>query len=963
MEIINKDWLTKVIFEINFVEVFSQINPHTPDASKKLENLIAIKAESLRTLLLEKFPDKDEKIIFQNVLAIAYENPVLLICSWRTLLEASKVNKILLDEVERLSEAINKSKLAKTGLKILLENKITQIPTIEAIDGITPALNFRYWLASQKIDDIDVVDCIRFPQINKKISRLAWQREMKNLLEKKKGNLVSPIDKAAFEKLSDSEKMLLISDVKIFNQLTIEIGSREKIFLKLKSIFENQIILTKTIFEALRCIQKRRLFRANEILDSINIEHYHGGLAARFMPIFRKKITTYVYPDIDIWEHIDPKNLDTLCKLCGDKKIPAYLTYSAEKICELLAERKLMVSEILTKDFLIIQKTWGRKEELLLVRNGIYEALESISNEVVIDLLPKLIESTNTKQPSNIVLTALGKFISTNDHFETLIPYVIDENYPVFRDLFQYYGECYREKYFKTLIKYYGSNCDISFIDSSKGSDISALIEFLNDPSVIDPKNYRIELSNAIACKLIEHLPKLKPYSRLQANAFILWSNLASSFIRHCPEGSEYLSLSLKSDQIIALLNEPLLPMNLWNMFINSVKEVPTQKSLRIQKLGQIDSVEFLKQIREYPEVIDKIGKQYAKSFKLLKNDQDRIATVICLRKIPKSLKKLQAYWTKQEFTAASMSACEYLPPKSRQRAYLSLIANLDKSVTLPLAALMSSSKKDASAGNKFNHLYNSFEIPKKNGKKRTITAPSPILKKVQKSVLNHLLNPIKIHPAAHGFKKSKSILTNATPHVNKEIVANCDVADCFPSVSWPLIYRALKISFENSIGIEAVSLLTDICSKNGSLPMGAPTSPALLNIILFRTDEILSNEASKSNCSYTRYADDLTFSGDEKAIKLIGIAKFTLNRIGLNIDPNKTNIFRRGRRQSVTGLVVNERISVNKKFRKLVRAAQHNIVIDKDPTWLGKPTTRSSIQGRVDFINYIHKQPNEKKD
>ena len=116
MEIINKDWLTKVIFEINFVEVFSQINPHTPDASKKLENLLAIKAESLRTLLLEKFPDKDEKIIFQNVLAIAYENPVLLICSWRTLLEASKVNKILLDEVERLSEAINKSKLAKTGL-------------------------------------------------------------------------------------------------------------------------------------------------------------------------------------------------------------------------------------------------------------------------------------------------------------------------------------------------------------------------------------------------------------------------------------------------------------------------------------------------------------------------------------------------------------------------------------------------------------------------------------------------------------------------------------------------------------------------------------------------------------------------------------------------------------------------------------------------------------------------------
>jgi retron-type reverse transcriptase len=194
-------------------------------------------------------------------------------------------------------------------------------------------------------------------------------------------------------------------------------------------------------------------------------------------------------------------------------------------------------------------------------------------------------------------------------------------------------------------------------------------------------------------------------------------------------------------------------------------------------------------------------------------------------------------------------------------------------------------------------------------------------------------------------------------------IVANCDVANCFPSVSWTLIYGALKKSFEESIGVEAVSLLTDICSKDGSLPMGAPTSPALLNMILYKTDEILSNEAEKLNCSYTRYADDLTFSGNEESIKLIGLAKFTLNRIGLNIDPNKTNVFRRGRRQSVTGLVVNEKISVNKKYRKLVRAAQHNISLDNEPTWLGKPTSKSSIQGRVDFINYIHKKPNAKKD
>jgi RNA-directed DNA polymerase len=164
-------------------------------------------------------------------------------------------------------------------------------------------------------------------------------------------------------------------------------------------------------------------------------------------------------------------------------------------------------------------------------------------------------------------------------------------------------------------------------------------------------------------------------------------------------------------------------------------------------------------------------------------------------------------------------------------------------------------------------------------------------------------------------------------------------------------------------MGIEAVSILTDICSKDGSLPMGAPTSPALLNIVLYKTDEFLSKAAFNLNCSYTRYADDLTFSGDDKAIKLIGLAGFSLSKIGLQIDPVKTNIFRRGRRQSVTGLVVNDGISVNRKYRKFVRAAAHRIERDQEPTWHGKLVTNTSIQGRIDFINSVHKKNNAKKD
>ena len=468
-------------------------------------------------------------------------------------------------------------------------------------------------------------------------------------------------------------------------------------------------------------------------------------------------------------------------------------------------------------------------------------------------------------------------------------------------------------------------------------------------------------MAKLLTSNLLKHLPGLKPYSNEQLNNFHLWANLAFSFTICCSEAGKYLAESINSDQASILLNDQHFPMNLWERIINYIQDEKFQLLLRSQNLSRMNSSEFLKNLRERPSLIDYVGIKNKRPFKEYKNDLDRIATIICIRKSPKSLKKIQGYWSKLEFKEAVLSACEYLPPRSRQRGYLSLISHLDKSATIPLAAILSSSKKSVEPGNKLNHLYSSFEIPKKNGQKRMITAPSQILKKVQKSVLINLLNDIKVHPAANGFCIGKSIVSNAAPHTKKKIVVNCDISNCFPSVSWSLIHRSLKISLEKQLGIAAVSLLTDICSKDGALPMGAPTSPVLLNIILYKTDEILFRESSKLNCSYTRYADDLTFSGDENAIKLIGLAKFSLNKIGLEIDPIKTNIFRRGRRQSVTGLVVNDGISVNKKYRKLVRAATHKIEQNKEPFWLGEPVTKSSIRGRIDFINSVNKKYEKK--
>ena len=962
MKLFNIGLLRTAIEEINFVEVFRLINPHAPDAIEQLEKFISIKADSLLTLLLDKSSRINEKVIFQNMFAIAYEDPLLLMAIWRALLKAANKNKSLDIEVNRIKGAIYKSNLSKTGLKILLTEKITELPTIDVIKGITPALNFRYWLATQNLGEINIIDLIRFPQISKKISRLAWQREVKKLSENSKyKQLPNSIDKNTYDNLRVSEKMLLASDSEIFSKFTVDNSNRKNELEKLNNILKNQNEIAPILFSIIRCIQKRELYKANKLLDQIDTKNYQGELVSRFSPILRKKITEYVYPKVESWQHLNTKSLTKLHKLCENQEIATYFNASAKKVATLLSEKKLILSDIHPKDLSLIRSNWTDEEKYNLIKNGIYKAFTYIPDEVAIKLLPQLLENISSKEPSELVLNKISGLILSGKYFDELLPYLIEGKYSILTELFRSDGSYHRSKYSQRVIKYFGSKNDISCVDNFNENHVKELLEYLNNPDVIDPLAYQKSLASLLTINLLKHLPGFRPYSWKQLNKFLLWANLALSFTKLCSEGGKHLTESLKPDQITILMNEVHLPDNLWKKVIDHVQDQKCQLLLRSSNFKRLNAKEFLKNLKLYPSLIDYIGIKNKAQFKEFKDKSDKVSTLICLRKSPKSLKKIQENWTKSEFRDIALAACDYLPPKSRQRGYLSLIANLDKSITLPLAALMASSKKDASAGNKLNHLYNSFEIPKKNGAMRTITAPFPILKRVQKSVLTNLLNTIMAHPAANGFCIRKSIVTNALPHTNKKIVANCDITNCFPSVSWPLIYRALKTSFENLIGIEAVSLLTDICSKDGALPMGAPTSPALLNIVLYKTDVILSKSSSKFNCDYTRYADDLTFSGDENAIKLIGLAEISLNKIGLKIDPIKTNIFRRGRRQSVTGLVVNNGVSVNKKYRKLVRAAAHRIEQNQVPTWLGKAVTKSSIRGRIDFINSVQKKVNEK--
>lgn len=256
--------------------------------------------------------------------------------------------------------------------------------------------------------------------------------------------------------------------------------------------------------------------------------------------------------------------------------------------------------------------------------------------------------------------------------------------------------------------------------------------------------------------------------------------------------------------------------------------------------------------------------------------------------------------------------------------------------------------------GYRFEDLYSTYEIPKKSGKPRLICAPNSALKRIQKALVINLLHPLGAHKSVYGFVPGRSIVDNARHHVSKDVVVSVDIRDCFPSVRWPLILSALRRDLGGKLRQETLLFLLDLFTKDGRLPIGAPTSPSVLNRVLTKTDEILYGQAYSRGYDYTRYADDITFSGDKNVTQMIGITRGVLTRINLELDPKKTNIFRRGRRQLCTGLVVNENVNIPRKVRKRLRAAVHAFQAGKNVTWNGEMTTLSSLRGRLEFLKMV---------
>jgi len=304
----------------------------------------------------------------------------------------------------------------------------------------------------------------------------------------------------------------------------------------------------------------------------------------------------------------------------------------------------------------------------------------------------------------------------------------------------------------------------------------------------------------------------------------------------------------------------------------------------------------------------------------------------------------------------------------------LSTAHDLSQAMGISLAELrfMSFSRKVST----LRH-YKQFDLSKKSGGVRRIAAPMPRLKRLQYWILDNILNKLPLHTAAHGFVSGRSILSNAKGHVGSEIVVNLDLENFFPTI----VYRRVKGLFKSFGYSDQVStILGLICTEfdfeqvildeqhyfvgNGhrKLPQGAPTSPAISNLICQRLDRRLAGMAKAMDYRYTRYADDLTFSSKKPARhvqKLLWRSRQIICDEGFIINKPKTRIMRQHRCQEVTGIVINKKMSVNRATRRRLRALVYQIEKNgfENKQWDGKTglAMLRAIRGMAQFILMVN--------
>lgn len=277
---------------------------------------------------------------------------------------------------------------------------------------------------------------------------------------------------------------------------------------------------------------------------------------------------------------------------------------------------------------------------------------------------------------------------------------------------------------------------------------------------------------------------------------------------------------------------------------------------------------------------------------------------------------------------------------------------------------------------------YATFQIKKRFGSARLIEAPTTSIKILQQK-LNQVLQAVyRPKRCVHGFVEGCSVRTNALCHVRRRYVFNVDIKDFFSSINFGRV-RGMFIAKPYNLPPKVATVLAQLCCFNGRLPQGAPTSPTVSNMICSKMDSQLQRLSQSYRCTYTRYADDMTFSTSRRFFPTALASVNDLNQVepgadllqiisanGFSLHPDKVWLRRRDRRQEVTGVTVNEFPNVTRQFTNQIRAMLHaweTYGIDAAQSdfetvhdhkhrspWSGQPSFKRVVKGKIEYLGMI---------
>jgi retron-type reverse transcriptase len=270
---------------------------------------------------------------------------------------------------------------------------------------------------------------------------------------------------------------------------------------------------------------------------------------------------------------------------------------------------------------------------------------------------------------------------------------------------------------------------------------------------------------------------------------------------------------------------------------------------------------------------------------------------------------------------------------------------------------------------------YVSFTVPKKSGGTRTLSAPHRTLAAAQQWIFANIVGKLPVEPPAHGFIAGRGTVSNASAHTGKAVIVNMDLEGFFPSITFPRVASVFRRLGYSPAVATILGLICTECPRREvryegkvyyvatgprGLPQGACTSPGLSNQVARRLDRRLDGLAVKMGLRYTRYADDLTFSGDQELREYVGYLMARIRHIaqeeGFTVNEKKSRVLRRNARQTVTGLVVNDKPGAKREEVRRLRAILHRARTEglEKQNREGRPNFRAWLLGMIAYVGMV---------